>query len=500
MDKLEEELNIASKIAQDPLARRAVSKESFYWFFNIYFPHYVKYQTADFHREIFTLLEKDDISMFVLVAFRGSGKSTIVTMAYVLWAILGRQKKKYAIIAGLTQRQARQHLQNIKRELESNTILKSDLGPFREEQDEWGSLSLVISNCGAKITAASTEQSIRGMRHGQYRPDLIICDDVEDLASVKTMESRDKTHRWFSGDVVPAGDVNTRVIVVGNLLHEDSLIMRLKESIENSELSGFFKKYPFLDESGICLWPGKFPDIQSIDAERKKVGNYNAWMREYMLSIIPEDDQVVLMEWIQRYDTLPKEDGSFRYFIASADLAISQRETADYTAIVIAKVFGWGDKLRIYILPHPFNRRIKFVEQVEEIKTISKQYGRRIKILIESNAYQQSLVEQLQRKELCPVEGVKTYGEDKRARLSLITPHLKNSIVLFPRTGAEHLIQQLVGFGVEKHDDLADALTMLISYCTANNGPSPRETFDSFLRLNKGLLENNPDGLWNKRF
>ncbi len=493
-----EEFDIASSIAKDPATRRAVSRESFYWFFNIYFPHYVKYRTAEFHREIFQLLEKDDADMFVLVAFRGSGKSTIVTMAYVLWAILGRQKKKYAIIAGLTQRQARQHLQNIKRELESNAILKLDLGPFREEQDEWGSLSLVISNCGAKITAASTEQSIRGMRHGQYRPDLIICDDVEDLASVKTMESREKTHKWFSGDVVPAGDVNTRIIVVGNLLHEDSLVMRLRESIENKELSGLFKKYPFLDESGVCLWPGKFPDEESIENERKKIGNYNAWMREYMLAIIPEDDQLVLPEWIQRYDTLPRED-ELRYLIASADLAISQSEASDYTAIVSAKVYGWGDNIKIYILPHPVNKRIRFVQQVETIKAISKEYNGKIKIIIESNGFQQALVDQLV-KEHCPVEGIKQYGQDKHARLSMVTQHIESGAVLFPKFGVDLLIQQLVGFGVEKHDDLTDAFTILVSYCMTNNGRSPKETFDEFLRLNKHLSGHDPDNLMNKIF
>jgi hypothetical protein len=33
---------------------------------------------------------------------------------------------------------------------------------------------------------------------------------------------------------------------------------------------------------------------------------------------------------------------------------------------------------------------------------------------------------------------------------------------LFPEHGCEELIAQLIGFGVEKHDDLVDALTMAI--------------------------------------
>lgn len=36
------------------------------------------------------------------------------------------------------------------------------------------------------------------------------------------------------------------------------------------------------------------------------------------------------------------------------------------------------------------------------------------------------------------------------------------SKVFFPKQGAEELIQQLVYFGVEKHDDLVDAFTIVL--------------------------------------
>jgi len=72
----------------------------------------------------------------------------------------------------------------------------------------------VIPKFNARLIAASSEQSIRGLRHGAYRPDLIICDDVEDLNSVKTNESRDKTYAWLTGDVIPLGDLNTKIISI----------------------------------------------------------------------------------------------------------------------------------------------------------------------------------------------------------------------------------------------------------------------------------------------
>ena len=77
-----------------------------------------------------------------------------MTMSYPIWSILGKQQKKFVLILGLTQKQAKQHLLNLKRELESNQLLQRDLGPF-EEDEEWGSYSLVIPKLDARITAAS---------------------------------------------------------------------------------------------------------------------------------------------------------------------------------------------------------------------------------------------------------------------------------------------------------------------------------------------------------
>jgi hypothetical protein len=61
-----------------------------------------------------------------------------------------------------------------------------------------------------------------------------------------------------------------------------------------------------------------------------------------------------------------------------------------------------------------------------------------------------------------PAEGVKVSGQDKRSRLALITHLIKLGKVKFPEKGAEELIMQLTGFGIEKHDDLADAFSLLL--------------------------------------
>lgn len=457
--------DLLKKIINKQKMRTELTRKSHWWFFNIYLNHYISHPSAPFHQQIFGLTEDETIKTLLIVAFRGSAKSTILTMSFPIWAILGKQQKKFVIILGQTQRQAKQHLVNIRKELEANKLLRQDLGPFKEVEDEWGSYSLVIPKYGARITAASMEQTIRGIRHNQYRPDLIICDDIEDLITVKTKEGRDKIHQWITGEVIPAGDLNTRIVLVGNLLHEDSLLMRIKEKIINQEIEGCFMEIPLIDNNGNITWTGKFPTMADVEAEKKKIGNEIAWQREYLLRIIPDSERVVHGEWIHHYDDLPpaKNNEHFRYVATGVDLAISQKDNADYTAMVSARVYGYDEDLRVYILPNPINERLDFPQTLEKAKQISKAVsgGYRSKLVIEEVQYQAALIQQLVEAGY-PAVGAKVHGQDKRARIALTTHLIQSGKILFPKKGSESLIRQLVDFGVEKHDDLADAFTILI--------------------------------------
>ncbi len=457
--------NPLETIAKDRLVRQTVARESHLMFFHLYFPHYVKFSLAEFQKDIFRITEDASNKLACIVAFRGSAKSTIVTFSYSLWAILGLHQKKFVLIICQTQSQARQHMVNIRRELENNKLLKSDMGPFQEEVGgEWALSSLVFRNTNARITVASVDQSIRGVRHYEHRPDLLILDDVEDMNSCKTRDGREKVFDWFTREVIPLGDVGTRTILVGNLLHEDSLMMRLKEKIGANELRGIFRWYPLLDDEGVCLWPGKFDTEEKIEELRRSVGNELAWQQEYLLRIISDSTRVIFPEWIHYYDAIPVPTVNENPFFATAvDLAISQKETADYTAIVSAEIRGYGDSLKIYILPNPTNARLSFPDALSYIKQQHQTLGGLVSnpIYIENVQAMDFAVQMLKREPL-PVYGVNPGGLDKRSRLALISEAIRSGKVLFPRNGTELLIAQLVGFGVERHDDLSDALAMLV--------------------------------------
>ena len=455
------QISINDLIIKDPLIRTNLAKESLIYFISIYLADSIQYEFAPFHKEMFAIAQDEKIRMAVIMAARGCGKSTLITMAYPIWAILGALKKKYVVIISQTNDQARRHFASLKRELENNELLRTELGPFQE--DEWNSNSIILSKFGARITHLSVERKIRGTKHGHIRPDLIILDDIESLESVKTKENRDKTYDWLIGEVFPAGD-NAKIVIVGTLLHDDSVLMRLKNGIEVGTRSGIFKRYPLVDDDGKILWPGKFPTMKEVDELKAKIGDNISWEREYMLRIIQNDSSPIKKEWIKYYDELPGvKHPDYEYSVIGTDLAFTQGDKSDKTAMIMARVFEHDHERTIYIMPNIINGKLKPQEIRDCAKQLSDSTGNSQKafILVEDTMGQRVFSEDL-RQQNYPGEEVKISG-NKYNRLAMVAHMVETGKVMFHRTMNKELVDQLIYFGSERYDDLTDAFSLLVT-------------------------------------
>lgn len=450
--------SIVEAMRRDKAVRRAIVRRSFRFFFYFYFMHYIEHAPAPLHEELFRIAQYDDRPMFVLSAFRGSGKSTILTLAYVIWSIISG-RTKFVLIASENQHKAQTYLAHIKGEFTTSTLLKDNFGPFQEERVEWNAVSITIKNYGAKITAVSTEQSVRGLRHGSSRPDLIILDDCESDESVRTIEARDKMFRWLTGDVIPAGHLHTRVFVIGSVLHPDGLIRRLQQRIDENSIDGLYRMYPIVDNENRPLWPGKYPDEAAIQREQKRGIPHRQWLVEYMLQPIIDEEQIIKAEHICYYECAACP-GAYTTYTA-VDPAFSTN--GDYTAMVSGVVSHSDEGWKLDILPHPVNEHLNGPDIQERIKQQSLLLGNGVPtpVFFENVTAQKLMIDFLQ-KEGFPVEGVSPGGKDKRARLISVSHFIKAGKVRFPQNGAQELLTQLLYFGNEQHDDLVDAVVFLI--------------------------------------
>ena len=130
--------------------------------------------------------------------------------------------------------------------------------------------------------------------------------------------------------------------------------------------------------------------------------------------------------------------------------------------MVAAHIYGSGKDRRIYIVPHPVNARLtteKFIEKVQSITRSLKTDWYYCRVYVEDVGFQGVLTDLLVREGIS-AKPYPPHGQTKAGRLEAVAPWIELGKVLFPETGCEQLIQQVLGFGVERHDDLVDALTM----------------------------------------
>ncbi|MFZ1074983.1 MAG: hypothetical protein WAN50_01275 [Minisyncoccia bacterium] len=301
MNETERLSTLINTARNNPKVRRRLGHEDPLYFALLYLTHHFKHPLAPMHLEMFDIVKRGEINLAAVMAFRESGKSTILNTVCALWSILCKPERKFVVIVSKTQEQAKNHFTNIKAELERNPWLKEDFGPFTERPEEWSKQSLELEYHGAKILSVTARQSLRGMKHLSHRPDLIIIDDVEDATSVRDDRSRgDDLYQWYLEEVVPAGTDKTRIIVLGNLLSmvfdekkPDFLVMRLRREILSRRQVGLFRAYPLIDNNGECLWPGKYPTRESLKVLREKVGR-GLWQREYLLKVWGQEDTALV--------------------------------------------------------------------------------------------------------------------------------------------------------------------------------------------------------------
>lgn len=473
-----------NNLKTDRNSRLAVTSESFEWFFSLYFASYIKYDTAPFQREMMQMASNPSIEQMGVMAFRESGKSSILTTAFPIWAITGSLQKKFVVIIGRTQELAAMHLRSIADAL-GDDLVKKDFWPYEVEQNITNAGSIVLPKYNARIVAFGREQTIRGLRHGAHRPDLIIMDDVEDTSSVRSPESRDANYNWFTSELIPIGSDNAKYIFIGNLVHEDSLMSRIRNEMESNERSGVFLSYPIM-ENDEPLWKARFPDKKAVEKLEKKVGDPVTWMREYMLRLISDEPELITKDMIHYYDKRPDplRDQHHR-IIVGVDPAISMKSRRDKTAMVAIDVIGEGDSKKFYVRPFPINKQIDVIDTVKQILFYNKNL-KRPKFYIEQVAYQQSLVQLLERSgEIISVKGIHP-TKDKRERLAMIVYAIDQGKILFKDTGCEELIRQLTNFNTVAHDDLVDALTMAILAYEDDEPDTKRTATWGSYRINPG--------------
>ena len=253
------------------------------FFCRFYLAHHFTKTPVPMHEELagdlIRIVETPGRNNNVVAWPRGHGKTTWVTLGFPLWcAVLN--KRRYMLIISDSLDQSKGQLATIKAELEDNERLFEDFGgPFRGPKWEQSDIELLGH---VKISALGTGMKIRGRKYLQWRPDLIIVDDPEELKSVQSDTQREGTQKWFFQSVMRAGWEDTKVFVIGNFIHYACLTRILHQNpLFHSKTFKAVTSWAE-DEERWAAWTAIITNLSDPHREVTAEAYFNKYRREMM--------------------------------------------------------------------------------------------------------------------------------------------------------------------------------------------------------------------------
>ena len=227
----------------------------------------------------------------VWIAPRGNAKSTLISLAYILYCICV-ESEKYIVLVSDTQAQGVQFLSDIKTELEHNAEMRRDFpAACGKSATQWNNEEIITRN-NIKVVALGMRGKIRGRKFGAHRPSLIVIDDPENDESAISPRQRERTRTWLTKGAVAAGvPKHTNVIIIGTVINADCLVQVLKEGEHG--ISGW-KCHSF---QSVIEWP------ERMDLWEEWTGMFHedqADARQYYLDNRQDMDAGSLVLWPER--------------------------------------------------------------------------------------------------------------------------------------------------------------------------------------------------------
>lgn len=401
----------------------------------------------------------------ILLCPRGTGKSKIA-QGYIAWLALHNPDMRIIIVSD-SDGKATLFLNTIKNVLEYSPIIKEHYGDVRGET--WTEHAITIKG----RTFIQTEPTVMSVGSGSGRvtglhADVILLDDVESFDSARSQVKRDRLQDWYKTTLAPVLMSDGTTMVCATRYHSSDIYQMLLDEFNFDQLI-----LPAVDKDGksICEWLLPLHDVIKPDGKvLKGLSTIKANLGSVIYAL-QYDNNVELLKAgaifkyadFRFYNRVIFEDNNIyielldgsrellKRIIIGIDLAISEKQTADYTAMVIV---GKTEKGNIYILDY-INQRLTFNKQLHLIENLVEKWTPN-EVVIEQVAYQAALIDELRRRgglKILPV----TPTRDKVARAYMVSGLVESNLVHFKQKGMSDVTDNLTIFPDGTHDDICDA-------------------------------------------
>lgn len=423
---------------QDPivLAWVILPRWKFFWFHRVWLEHVI------------------DLSESLVLAPRGSAKSTLLVTILAVWALINNKDLRIGVFSQ-THRAAKNFVSFIKKTFQSR-MFKGLFGIYKDPED-WKAdqLSVRGRSEGVRGSSVIAYGANSGSVTGSHF-DLVFVDDIVNLKNSQKAENREALMNWIANSFAGCLEEHTQQINVGTRYHPSDYWGHLikagipvnpketREAVFNGDI-----------EEGELLWAEKI----SRAFLRKWVNKFGrpAFNLQMLNNVGKYDGQIFKRQYFRHVDWDRVKHYKFSDIVLSIDTAFKQDSRNDFTGIAVCAKMSGGQLL----VMHSEHGKYGFTETVRRVKYLSRRFAVR-KIVIEVfikggilNVDKNYLLQALRDAGLA-VKAV-TVEKDKTARYWDIARFYEVGQV-FHLVGQEELEAQMVELPDADNDDLADAV------------------------------------------
>lgn len=302
-------------------------------FARTFFPKAVRQKSPAFHREIDETLGNPSSRLVNILCFRDSAKTTklrLFTAKRIAYNI-----SRTILYVGSSEAHAMRSIRWIRNAIEQRKMGDGTLAPpllaqvFNLKQGvKWTDTELeIFHQTDARpiwILGAGITGNIRGINFDDYRPDLIVLDDVLTDENAATEEQREKINDLvlsaLKNSLAPRADApNAKLVMLNTPQHVKDVAMRAVDDPEwvTKRFSCWTKETEDAPlEQQISIWPERHPS-----AERRlektnavKINKLSLFLREKEVRIVSKESCLFRSEWLQYFQDDPT-DGQTVYSI-----------------------------------------------------------------------------------------------------------------------------------------------------------------------------------------
>lgn len=438
------------------------------------------YQVKDFHLVMWyhrrnKARKLDNQKWHLALAPRGTGKSTILTIASIVLDILKNPNIRI-LISSKTDENAVAFLSEVKQKLLSKKV-EDIFGPQKGTLWNEGEIKVGPRTASWKEPTVKTVGVNGALASAHF--DKVYADDLVDEENSKTEGQRQKILTWFYKILDPCLEPHGEMSLIGTRYHPNDLYGYLINTLFERKVRRKKDKKVVLRKHHIRV-PALMPK-RAFPANAKPVDRYvSIWPEKFSVKFLLEKKRsqgtiifnsqmqndveamkgkIFKYDWFQFYKREDININDLKVF-QGVDLAIKQTETADKFAHC---TIGVDPKTgNIYVLDY-YNRVTHYNNQKRVLKDQFGKYDP-IRVGIEANGYQRSLIQDMRTDDkLSNIRAVPVFTEtDKTIRAWKLSAYFERGQV-FMQEWMTDLQEILLGMPDCRYKDLFDALDFAVN-------------------------------------